>query len=353
MAFELLILVSAIIISVIAFVIIFVTFRSYYSGMGVTIMSSYLLIVIYTVLEIIIYYSTNESEALYISKFSTIVLVSGLYFLHYFHDEISAAYKQRKTMTIASLVFGMNIGAIFLEDTVKIIGDPFTPVLHPIFGLLITWQATLLIHRITSHIINMGDLSDYYGIEGKVNPKFRKGVQKILYVFLAFSAISYLIIDEQPSTNLTLVIAIGGLLLAILYNRDPLSSLPIAQQIEAIALIREERVKYLEVFESSGNSIASQDDFGILVSSLIQFFTEMMKSKTRIRSISTSDVLIMFEISGFDYLILVLKNRSPLVRRILKLVSTEIVHQNPQSDYEFSMIVNKYLLFRTVQSTYA
>lgn len=353
MGFEFLILLSAVIISIVAFFIIFTTFRSYYSGIGVTIMASYLLIVVYTFLEIIIYNSTDKNEALYISKFSTIVLVSGLYFLHYFHDEISAGYKQRKTMTFASLVFGMNIGAIFLKDTIKIIGDPFTPVLHPYFGLLITWQAILLIHRITSHIINMGELSDYYGIEGKVNPNFRKGVQKTLYVFLAFSAISYLIIDEQPSTNLTLIISGGGLLLAILYNRDPLSSLPIAQPIEAIALIREERVKYLQVFESSGNSIANQDDFGILVSTLIQFFTEMMKSETRIRSISTKDVLIMFEISGFDYLILVLKNRSPLVRRILKLVSAEIVQRNPQSDYDFSMIVNKYLLFRTTSSTNA
>ncbi|MCE7737680.1 MAG: hypothetical protein GPJ54_22505 [Candidatus Heimdallarchaeota archaeon] len=353
MGIEYIILVSAIVISIIAFFIIFITFNTYYSGIGFTIMSSYLLIVIYSILEVIIYNSNNESQALNISKFSTMVLVTGLYFLHYFHDEISAAYKQRKTMTFASLVYGMNIGAIFLEDTVTIIGDPFVPVLHPYFGLLITWQATLLIHRITSHLINMGELSDYYGIEGKVNPKFRKGVQKTLYIFLAFSAISYLIIDEQPSTNLTLVIAVGGLLLATLYNRDPLSSLPIAQPIEAIALIREERVKYLEVFESSGKSIAKQDDFGILVSTLIQFFTEMMKSETRIRSISTNDVLIMFEISGFDYLILVLKNRSPLVRRILKLVSTEILDQNPQSDYEFSMIVNKYLLFRTTSSTNA
>jgi len=310
-------------------------------------MSSYLLIVIYTVLEITIYFSNNKSEALYISKFSTIILVSGLYFLHYFHDEISAAYRQRKTMTLASLVCGMNIGAIFLDDTVNLMGHPFIPVLHPYFGLLITWQATLLIHRITSHIINMGQLSDYYGIKGRLNPKLGELVQKSLYIFLAFSALSYLIIDNQPSTILTLVISIGGLLLAILYNRDPLSSLPIAQPIEAIALIRKEQVKFLQVFQSSGNSIARQDDFGILILTLIQFFTEMMKSETRIRSISTNDVLIMFENSGTDYLILVLKNRSPLVRRILKLVSTAILQQDPQNDYEFSMIVDKYLLFRT------
>ena len=276
MGFEYFILLSAAVIAFIAFLIILLTFRSYYSGMGFTIMASYLLILVYTGLEMMIYYSKSKTNALGISKISTIVLISGLYFLHYFHDEISADYRQRKTMTFASLVYGMNIGATFLDNTLKIIGDgPYLPVVHPYFGLMITLQSSILVHRITSHIINMGELSDHYGIEGKVKPKFRSGVQKTLYVFLTISALSYLIINDQPSTNLTLIIVTGGLLLAILYNRDPLSSLPIAQPIEAIALIREERVEYLHVFESKGNSIANQEDFGVLVSTLIQFFTEI------------------------------------------------------------------------------
>lgn len=353
MQFELIILVIASIVALIALFIILLRFRKYYSGMGFTIIFSYLLVLCYSILEIVIYFSNNEDQALTISKFSTIVLVTGIYFLHYFHDEISAEYRQRKTMTFASLVYGMTIGATFLDDTIQIRTNPMVPILHPYFGLLITWQSALLIHRITSHIINMGELSDHYGIEGRVKPKFRATVQKTLYVFLAFSAAGYLIIDDQPSTNLTLIIAIGGLLLAILYYRDPLSSLPISQPIEAIALIRNENVKYLHVLESSGNSIARHDDFGILVTTLVQFFTEMMKSETRIRSISTEDVLIMFEVSGSDNLILLLKHRSPLVRRIFKLVATEIVRQNPQSEYEFSMIVNKYLLFRPMQATRA
>ncbi|MHA2027871.1 MAG: hypothetical protein ACXAC2_17225 [Candidatus Kariarchaeaceae archaeon] len=348
MNFVYIIIILALIISLIALIITTITYRTYYSGMGVTMIFSYALIFIYTILEFLIYRANSRDEALRLSKFSTVVLVSGLYFLHYFHDEISVDYRQRKTMTFASLVWGMNIGLVLLDGAIKIKSDPFVPVLHPYFGLLITWQAALLIHRITSHIINMGMLSDHFGIEGKVKPRFREGVQKILYVFLFFSAISYILIEDQPSTNLTLIISFGGLLLSILYNKDPLSSLPFTQKIEAIALIREDNVEFLQVFESSGNSIAKQEDFGILVTTLIQFFKEMIKSETRIRSISTNDVLVMFEPCGTDYLILVLKYRAPLIRRILKLVATEVVRNKPDNEYQFSMIVNKYLLFRPI-----
>lgn len=339
-------LISAFIIAIVSWFIVMVTFRNYYSGMGLTIIIAYALIVSYTVLELFIFLADSIVIANNISKISTIVLVTGLYLLHYFHDEISAEYRQRKTMVIASLIWGMNVGVTLIDGSIKIRDDPFVPVLHPLFGLLITGQSVLLIHRITSHNITMGNLSNHYGIKEKVPARYREYLQRILYVFLFFTALSYIIIDNQASTASTVIIPVGGLFLALLYNRDPLSSLPIAQPIEAIALIREDKVRFLHVLDSTGESVVKQENFGILMITLSKFFKEMMKSETKIRSISTHDVLVMFEISGKDYIVLILKRRAPLIRKILKLVVTEIGLNNPQDDISFSNLINKYLLFR-------
>ncbi len=314
--------------------------------MGFTIIFAYALIVGYTMLEIYIYNSETKEDALNVSRFSTIVLVTGLYLLHYFHDEISAEYRQRKTMVFASLVWGMNIGVTWIDGAIEIHEDPFVPVLHPLFGLLITWQSALLIHRITSHNITMGKLSHYYGIEGMVEARYRVYLQRVLFIFLFFTALSYIVFSEQPSTSSTVIIPIGGLFLALLYNRDPLSSLPIAQPIEAIALIRNDQVKFLHVLEYTGQSVVKQENFGTLMTTLTQFFKEMMRSESRIRSISTHDILVMFELCGKDYIVLVLKHRAPLIRRILKLVATEIAQNNPEDDNSFSLLINKFLLFR-------
>lgn len=336
---------ATILISLVATLFIILTFRKFYAGLGLTIILAYLIFSIHFSLELVLHNITDNDQALVVARISSVFLSTGMYLLHYFHDEISAEYRERKTMTLASIVWGTILGAAWLHGSIKIDDNIHAPVVHPLFGLLFVLQAGLLIYRVTSHIITMGRLSDHYGVEGRIPFKYRILIQRILYIFVAIGALNYIFISDSPSTPFSFLIAVGGFLLAILYNRDPLSSLPIAQPMQALAMLREGEVLYLHVFSSSGETVAQQEDFGALMTTLGQFYREIMRSETRIRSISTKDVLLMFEMAGEDYLVLVLKHRAPLVRRILRSVAGAVIRENPMDQVEFSGIVQRYLLF--------
>ncbi len=346
----LMIIIFSILFSFLGLWLVIDTFNNYYAGMGFTIISAYSLLLMYPILETVIWANASSESASTISRFSTCVLAFGLYLLHYFHDEISAVYRQRKTMTLASLIFGLIIGGIWLENAVKISQSSRAPIVHPLMGLLIITQAGLLIQRVTSHSITMGELSKHFNIESTVQPYMRVLFQRLIFIFLGISSLSFIFMKNIVSTPFTLLITVGIVLLAILYKKDPLTSIPIAQPLQAAALIREGSVMFLHVFEASGKTVAEKDEFGRLITELAKFFKEIMKTNSPIRSISTPDILLKFENCNTDHLILILKHQSPLVRRILQIVATAIIRLNPTTNKEFSQIIEQYLLFKKIFS---
>jgi len=338
----------SVVLCLISLIFIIATFKAFYSGIGFNIILAYIIVIIYLFMEIRIYYSTNAEDAKMLSKISSGILGFGLYLLHYFHDEVSAVYRQRKTMTLSSIVFGMVLAGAWLEGVVKIntIDGHFVPQINPIYGMLIIFQASLLIYRVIQNTMTLGELSDHYGIKSAVPIEARRLLQRGLYVFQAVAVLTFIVIENVVSTPFAILISLGLFGLSLMYFRDPLSTLPIGQPIQALALIRDEQVIFLHTFSSADTHLSERENFGPIMISLGKLYGEIMQSQATIRSISTEEVLVMFENAGDDYLVMILKYRAPLVRRILKSAAVVLQKELPQTQLEFSNWVNKQILFR-------
>jgi len=326
--------------------IIFTSFRNFFGGLGKTILLSYLLFFIYNILEIIIMTRDNLQLARRISTVSVIVLATAYYLLHLFHDEISASYRQRKTMTLASIIYGLVVGGAFFDHALNI--DPVThgPYVNPIYGMLIVGQATLAIHRITTHIIVMSKLSDHYGIKSNISTSTRILVQRLLLASLGIGIFLMLFVQDVLSLPFAIITAIGILVLAILYKVDPISSIPIAQQIKAISLISGEQMKYYYIFSDDVKTFVDQEDFASLVTNLSKLYVDIVQSETKVTSIDTGDYLFMFEPAGDnEYLLLIVERKAPFVRTILQSLSTYVLFNDITNQIEFTQAVQKQLLY--------
>ncbi|MCH8908162.1 MAG: hypothetical protein IH840_13820 [Candidatus Heimdallarchaeota archaeon] len=319
-------------------------FRKYYQGIGYVIVISYLLFLLHVLLDILLFYSESVDRALNISKVSSAVLGSAFYLLHYFHDEISTEYRQRKTMTLASALLGVVIGGTLIDGSITIDEELNAPILSPYYGLVFVMQAILVIHRLTNHNLKMGELSEHYEIETSFTLSARIKLQKISYALAFLTLVSFIFFQNVISTPFTATITISLLLLSYLYRIDSLSSLPISQKLDAIALIEEGEVKFLHAFAPEGFHFAEGQDFGIFMTSIGKFFEQIIQSETRIQTISTQDTELVFEELDDGFLIMMMEDKIPLLQKILKATADDINRIKPQKLEQFTEIVTKQLI---------
>jgi hypothetical protein len=147
------------------------------------------------------------------------------------------------------------------------------------------------------------------------------------------------------SLPFALIISIGFLLLAILYKLDPISSIPIAQPLKAVALINNNKMKYLHIFSLDSTEIVSRSDFASLLTSLGKLFADITKTDSKINSMTSGNAHLMFQTCGDDVLILLLERRAPFVRRILQNLSLVLLESQVDNQVQFSRLAEKYLLY--------
>lgn len=332
-------------IVLIGLLILITTFDNFYGGMGYSIAFSYLSIILYNSLEIFILTRPSIDNILTISRISSAVLGLGIYLIHYFHDELSAIYRERRTMTIGSVLFGLVISGAWFEGAININPDTGAPFVHPLYGALILLQGTFAIHRITSHLIKVSELTDHYQIQSTISTRFRNIIQKALLGALILSIGLMFFIQDIISLPFAIIISILFLALAILYKLDPISSVPIAQPMKAIALINNDRVKFLHIFSPESTEMLTRNDFASLMTNLGRLFADITKTESSITSMTAGNAHLMFQPCGNDVLVLLLERRAPFVRRILHNLSLTLAEKPVDNQINFSQTVENYLLY--------
>ena len=155
-----------------------------------------------------------------------------------------------------------------------------------------------------------------------------------------------LFIHDILSLPFAILTAIGLLILSILYKIDPISSIPIAQQLQAVALIKNKDMKYHHLFSENVKSFVDKEDFGSLITNLSQLYVDIVKSQASVNSLTTGDYLFLFEPCGADeYIILILQNKAPFVRRILQTLAQIISTSEISNQIQFTNIVEKHLIY--------
>ncbi|MHA2501377.1 MAG: diacylglycerol/lipid kinase family protein [Candidatus Kariarchaeaceae archaeon] len=328
--------------ALVSFTIHYQIYRRFSLKISRTLVLANFFILVWISLDFVLLNFVNDiSQALQLSSISASFLTTGLYLTHYFYDELSASYRQRKTMTLASIIFGLNLGMSWISSQISVDLTRGVKV-SSILVLMLLIQGIILSHRIVRHLQNQVKLTDHYDIPSI----FKKGtfVPIILpIVFVTISAILvYLFTDFTPyTTPFYLIVAFGYLFLSMISSRDPLSSMPVAQPLEAIALISEnedEQFRYIFAKESA----IDEENFGDFIRGVGGLLTEIIKSESRIVSFNSIDLVVMFEPIGERTLVLILKKRNPGIRTLLERAANSFTQSMPSSNIEFIARVKRY-----------
>jgi hypothetical protein len=162
---------------------------------------------------------------------------------------------------------------------------------------------------------------------------------------LALSIGLMFFIHDIISLPFAIIVSVLFLLLAILYKLDPISSVPIAQPMKAIALINNDSVKFLHLFSPESTEMLTRNDFASLMTNLGKLFADITKTESSITSMTAGNAHLMFQPCGNDVLVLLLERRAPFVRRILQNLSITLAEKPVDSQIKFSMTVENYLLY--------
>lgn len=336
-------------LTILALIITFLNFRHIYRRLALTIIGSYFLLFLWASDLFFIVNVHGIALARLLTIISVLLLSSAIFFLHNFYDELSASYRQRKTMTLGSLLYGLVLGSISVPEFIQL--APQREILtNPVVASLILGQAALAIYRIIRHFNHQASLSEYYGISSAINS------EKIRYIKLAYAVLlifglmlgvarpvfGWLIGLADP---FILVNPIAFLLLAVLSYYDPISSLPVAQRINIAALIDFEspnnRLEYVfsSTFATKGTEL---NDFIRDIQSLIQ---ELIQSSSSVRSIATHDVFVMFETCDNKLLMLIMERPSNLIAALLKRTAAALKEFQVISPQDFAKIIEANIIY--------
>jgi len=347
------IMITGLVLALISFLATFQSYKNFSWG-SLGIITSYGLLIIWIGLDLFNYYLQDESKLL-IVQLATVALSTSLYSLHWFYDDVSAIFRQRKTMTLGSALYGSVIGIVWIEGSapaVNLIGENYVGLaeIHVVLAGLILAQALLTLNRILNHVKNQFGLAEHYGLMTANQSKFI--VKYMIAVFPILILGSLIYITAPRWTNLKLIVVpfhiiipIGYFVLSLLIRSSIVSSMSISQPLQAIALVSDNGIKYIHIFVNEGGSVVEDEYFGEFSVQISQLFQEIVNTEGRMVSISTGDVVVVFEKCGDDELILILNQRGPQIHRLLRNTAKLITGENEINGAKFSELVEKNMLY--------
>ncbi len=273
----------------------------------------------------------------------TVSLSLSMLLNQFYFDDVTARYIERITLTLGVFAFGGLLGFILSEDGIQILGNGVITLSSPVLILFLV-QSALLIFRFNKHIQNQNSLSDHYGIKITYSGYVERFGIYILAVLFLVSIIINFILSLDILFSVSFIIPLGYLVISLALYNDPLSSAIVGQKISAVALLSSGETKFLHILDSSGKSIAQTEDFSMFLNEMSLLMVEIAKSETIVRSLSTKDVLIMFEPCGDNILIFIMQYRGPLLRKLIRKMAKQIYTKKITTQEAFSKLVEESIL---------
>lgn len=330
-----------------SFIVVLMAYRTYRSIKHPLVISTILIFIWAFILIFTNILIEDQAISGPLSIVGVLFLSSSLFLNHFHFDDQTALFRQRFTMLLASLAYGATIASLIYEDAITrdVIGTAQVKVIV-LVSLLI--QAGLMVYRFYFHLVNQNSLSQHYALQSRYSSIFEKyGIFFVVIIFIVSALIAFALHIPLIS-GYYILIPSGYLMIIFLLYKDPLSSAPIGQKINLVALLSDNKIKYIHNLASQEESLAQREDFGPFLSDINQLLQEIARSEANVRSISTNDVLVMFEPCGNDILVFILQYRGPTLSKLLVSLSKKIISYNVSTQNEFSSLVESTLL-RTKQ----
>lgn len=302
-----------------------------------------LLQLIWVLLLPVINFVANNDSRHFIGVVATIILSTAFLISTIYFDDITALFQQRKTMTLANFSYGGLVGFLLFKDGITVL-EVGVPELSLSVIVLFLFQTALLIYKFQLHLVNQNSLSEHYALVSTYSSYIEKFGTYILLSLFITSVVLNLMLNLSMLFTVSFLVPLAYLVMSLAMYNDPLSSTVVGQKIQAVALLSGGSTKYLHVFMSSGQSVLENNDFIQLMEGLDHLMAEISYSNTKIRSISSDDILVMVEPCGSDALVFVLQYRAPILGKVIRRLASKIVANQISSQEEFSALVESSLL---------
>ena len=315
------IFIVSIVLIIVAFFYNVQTYKQYYAIFGISSLFGSLFLALWVFLDFLTFlFSQAEWYLPQIADLSGSFLAVGFFSLHYFYDEMSTSYRQRRSIAMNLAITGFLLGTIWIEGVNHVTSEGLIATNRYVTALYIL-QGALLISRIFLHIEKQDSLAEYYGLSRILSQKNFKVLRTFL-IFVLLSSLGMLVfLPETLSLPFIPLTALALFALALLTSNRNLMAFPISQKVRALAIVKGNEVVYSYRFATHK---IDEQNFITFMLELNKLMQELIRTESRLMSINTRDMLVMFDNVKEHVVLLLAERQSPLLSKTFRYVIQQL-----------------------------